>query len=160
MQPIDFIPSLYLLYILNNTLLMPVPLRYQLAPTLVFSAGMIALFVAYKEPTYIGESINAIIMVFSLSIIGFVASRAIGRYRRMNYIHLTGERGTREELENTLEHVKQVPGILPICAYCLKIRDEHGIWHKTETYIEEHSEAQFNHGACPECAELHHKDLV
>ena len=67
---------------------------------------MIALFVAYKEPTYIGESINPIIMAFSLSIIGFVASCAIARYRRMNYIHLTGERGTREELENTLEHVK------------------------------------------------------
>jgi len=42
--------------------------------------------------------------------------------------------------------------MLPICASCKKIRDDRGYWNKIEAYIEKHSEAEFSHGICPECA--------
>jgi hypothetical protein len=42
-------------------------------------------------------------------------------------------------------------GLLPICAWCKKIRDDQGYWKQLETYIETHSEAVFSHGMCPEC---------
>lgn len=48
--------------------------------------------------------------------------------------------------------VKQLEGLLPICAYCKKIRDEGGSWVRVETYVEQRTEAQFSHGICPECA--------
>lgn len=57
------------------------------------------------------------------------------------------------ELENNLSKIKQLSGLLPICASCKKIRDGKGYWQKVEKYISEHSEALFSHGLCPECIE-------
>jgi len=56
-------------------------------------------------------------------------------------------------LEETMKTVKQLSGLLPICASCKKIRDDQGYWNRIESFIESHSEAQFSHGVCPECAE-------
>ena len=55
------------------------------------------------------------------------------------------------ELEEALAHVKQLHGILPICSYCKKIRDDQNYWQKVESYITENSEAQFTHSICPGC---------
>jgi sigma-B regulation protein RsbU (phosphoserine phosphatase) len=57
------------------------------------------------------------------------------------------------ELEEALSRVKQLQGLLPICSYCKKIRDDRNYWQQVEGYISEHSEAQFSHGICPECFE-------
>jgi len=47
--------------------------------------------------------------------------------------------------------VKQLQGLLPICSYCKKVRDDRNYWQQVETYIEGHSDALFTHGICPEC---------
>ncbi len=60
------------------------------------------------------------------------------------------------ELKQTMAKVKILGGLLPICANCKKIRDDTGYWNKLEAYIQEHSQAEFTHGICPECvAELY-----
>ncbi|KAF0143307.1 MAG: methylase of chemotaxis methyl-accepting protein [Nitrospirae bacterium] len=56
------------------------------------------------------------------------------------------------ELKEALAKVKQLSGLLPICASCKKIRDDKGYWNQIEVYIKKHSEAEFTHGLCPECA--------
>jgi len=56
------------------------------------------------------------------------------------------------ELEEALAKVKTLSGMLPICASCKKIRDDHGYWTQIESYIRQNSEAEFSHGFCPECA--------
>jgi CheY-like chemotaxis protein len=55
------------------------------------------------------------------------------------------------ELEAALSEVKQLQGLLPICSYCKKIRDEQNHWHRVESYISEHAEVEFSHGICPTC---------
>jgi PAS domain S-box-containing protein len=55
------------------------------------------------------------------------------------------------KLNNTLSQVKQLSGFLPICASCKKIRDDKGYWSQIESYIKEHSEAEFSHSICPDC---------
>jgi len=55
------------------------------------------------------------------------------------------------ELQKAIRHVKQLNGLLPICSSCKRIRDDQGYWNKIETYIREHSDAEFTHGICPEC---------
>ena len=55
------------------------------------------------------------------------------------------------ELEEALSRVRQLQGMLPICCYCKKIRDDQNYWQRVETYISDHSEAQFSHGICPDC---------
>ena len=57
------------------------------------------------------------------------------------------------ELERALTGVKQLQGLLPICCYCKKIRNDRNYWQQVEGYISDHSEAQFSHGVCPECYE-------
>ncbi len=60
---------------------------------------------------------------------------------------------TNEQLRIALKDVKELSGLLPICASCKKIRDSKGYWNQLESYIESHSSAQFSHGLCVECAE-------
>jgi phosphoserine phosphatase RsbU/P len=57
------------------------------------------------------------------------------------------------ELERALAEVKQLHGILPICSYCRKIRDDSDYWQTVEQYLATHSEAKFSHGICPSCYE-------
>ena len=57
------------------------------------------------------------------------------------------------DLQNALGEVKTLKGILPICSQCKQIRDDKGYWNKIETYIRDHSAAEFSHGICPECSE-------
>lgn len=57
------------------------------------------------------------------------------------------------ELQQALAEVKQLSGLIPICAGCKKIRDDQGFWQQVEHYISVHSEATFSHGFCPDCVE-------
>ena len=63
-----------------------------------------------------------------------------------------------KELEQALEEIKTLTGILPICSYCKQIRNDEGYWQQVEEYISEHSGALFSHGVCPSCykKELEH----
>ena len=58
------------------------------------------------------------------------------------------------ELEEALQHVKLLQGILPICSYCKQVRDDQNYWQSVECYISEHSEAKFSHSICPDCYEF------
>ena len=55
------------------------------------------------------------------------------------------------ELKAALAQTKQLEGIIPICMYCKRIRDDKQSWQQLESYISEHSDALFSHGVCPEC---------
>ena len=57
-----------------------------------------------------------------------------------------------EQKKKQDEKVKTLSGLLPICAWCKKIRDDKGYWTRVEEYIAEHTNADFTHGICPECA--------
>lgn len=63
------------------------------------------------------------------------------------------------ELEKSLEEVKVLSGLIPICSSCKKIRDDNGYWNQIESYISSHSEAQFSHGICPDCVEILYPDI-
>lgn len=57
--------------------------------------------------------------------------------------------------KQTEEDVQVLRGLLPICSYCKKIRDDHGYWEKVERYVAVRSEADFSHSVCPECEPKH-----
>ena len=60
--------------------------------------------------------------------------------------------GVVRELRQALYEVKTLTGLLPICAWCKKIRMDDGYWTQIETYVVQHSDAEFTHGICPDCA--------
>jgi two-component system, response regulator PdtaR len=63
------------------------------------------------------------------------------------------------ELQEALDKVKLLSGLLPICSHCKKIRDDEGYWQQVEVYIRDHSEAEFSHGICPECMRSFYPDF-
>ena len=82
--------------------------------------------------------INALINVSVLLFIAYITNKAV--------------RLTRE--------IKVLQGILPTCCFCKKIRDKDDRWRAMEVYIENRTDAQFSHGICPECAQLHYGDIL
>ena len=61
-------------------------------------------------------------------------------------------RARNDELSEALGRVKQLSGLLPICANCRKVRDDKGYWNQLELYLRDHSDVDFSHGICPACA--------
>ncbi len=61
-----------------------------------------------------------------------------------------------EELRQSIAEINTLNGLLPICAYCKKIRDDKGYWQQVENYVTERSQASFSHSICPECLRHHH----
>jgi len=64
-----------------------------------------------------------------------------------------------QELQKALTEIKTLRGIVPICSYCKKIRDDKGYWNQVEQYVSDHTEAQFSHGICPACYEKQMKQM-
>ena len=62
-----------------------------------------------------------------------------------------------KKLEEALVKIRTLQGLLPICSYCKKIRNDQDYWEQIETYVADHSQAEFTHGICPDCLEKHIK---
>jgi len=63
-------------------------------------------------------------------------------------------------LQKALKEVRSLSGLLPICSHCKKIRDDQGYWNQIEAYIQKHSEAEFSHSICRECAKKYYPDMI
>lgn len=75
--------------------------------------------------------------------------------------HLLGKKDQEQQeliknLQNALKEIKTLQGILPICSFCKKIRDDKGYWSQVDAYVSQHTDATFSHGVCPECIEKHY----
>ncbi|MCH8986863.1 response regulator, partial [Patescibacteria group bacterium] len=67
--------------------------------------------------------------------------------------------GRLRELEDAISRIKQLHGLLPICASCKKIRDDQGYWNQIEGYISSHSDAEFSHSICPDCTKTLYPEI-
>jgi sigma-B regulation protein RsbU (phosphoserine phosphatase) len=65
-----------------------------------------------------------------------------------------------EELRQAFDQIKTLRGIVPICANCKNIRDDHGYWNQVEVYVRDHTEAEFSHSICPECVKELYPEFV
>jgi sigma-B regulation protein RsbU (phosphoserine phosphatase) len=92
----------------------------------------------------------------------FNASELLARVH--THLELKKARETQQELisklQKALADVKLLSGLLPICANCKMIRDDKGNWNRIEAYIQKHSDAQFSHGICPDCAKKLYPDFI
>jgi hypothetical protein len=106
----------------------------------------------YKPPA--GE-LWKVIVNRSISVFAIWVTAILGLERKT--AEARREEAVRER-EKALEDLKILRGFLPICASCKRIRDDEGYWTQIETYIRNHSEADFSHGICPECAKKLYPD--
>lgn len=63
------------------------------------------------------------------------------------------------DLQDALDEIKTLRGIVPICSFCKKVRDDKGFWNQVEAYVSEHTEAKFSHGICPDCQKKYYPEL-
>jgi K+-sensing histidine kinase KdpD len=104
------------------------------------------------------EQVNSVfyfVLCFSFAWLSLRMRRALHRERQAKRER---ERLV-SELQAALREVKTLSGLLPICTHCKKIRDDKGYWSQIELYIRDHSNADFTHGICPECAARFLRDL-
>ena len=105
-----------------------------------------------EATTFRNASVMAALGTVILSGIGFILMiQERAEEEREKLIH---------ELQDALANVKTLRGLLPICSYCKKIRDDKGYWNRLESYIRDHSGAEFTHGICPECLKKLYPDPI
>ncbi len=90
-------------------------------------------------------------------IIGFVVNGRNITERKLAEDELLQEK---EKLQESLHNIRALSGLLSICASCKKIRDDKGYWNQIESYVRDHSEAEFSHGICPECTKKLYPELA
>jgi DNA-binding response OmpR family regulator len=86
---------------------------------------------------------------------GLVTGPALGRAIR----YAIERRKLLTQLEDSMKEIKLLRGFLPICVRCKKIRDDKGYWTQVDVYIRNHSEVEFSHGICPDCARQLYPEL-
>jgi len=111
----------------------------------------VIILTAYNAPGLIERARDAGVMAYLLkppntSSIGPVIPIALARFEDIQTL-----KRLNVELEHALAQVKQLQGLLPICANCKKIRDDQGNWHPIDLYVDKHSEVEFSHSICPDC---------
>lgn len=127
------------------------------------------------EPFYRGRLFTLLLALCGTLLVGIVCmvvwdrtlrnqvrSRTLELNEYKDRLELLVEERTRDlqntnvQLRDALGKVKTLSGFLPICAGCKKIREDSGYWSQIEDYIESHSEAEFSHGFCPDCAKRYY----
>lgn len=107
-----------------------------------------ALFLQGLQPDLGFEVLGLITSLLMVAGVAWIAPI----FRSMKDLHDRQEKLI-EELREAAANINTLKGLLPICSACKKIRDDRGYWSQIETYLGRHSEAEFSHSICPECAE-------
>jgi PAS domain S-box-containing protein len=81
-------------------------------------------------------------VLYALGMVENISRRKLAEQERERLVY---------DLQQALDKIKTLRGLLPMCAWCKKVRNDKGYWQKVETYVQEHSDASFTHGICPEC---------
>jgi len=130
--------------------------KRKVAILLSFAAAAIWFFVdhfidAHVYALWMVEYWNALVRFMTFMIVAMIFWYMQSQLEREQHLNC--------DLAAALATVKKLSGLLPICASCKNIRNDHGYWEQIEAYIREHSEAEFTHSICPACAEKLYPEL-
>jgi len=113
------------------------------------------------------DDTNSIVNAFKLGGVDYI-TKPFNRYelvsRVKSHIELKQSRDEQDrlikELKQSIEEINKLRGLIPICSYCKKIRNDSGYWKQLEEYIKEFFNTEFSHGICPECMKLHFPEIL
>lgn len=141
--------DMMILLSLYFTLPLPVPKLF--AAPIFFTIGSLLIIYLLRDPLT-GMQRNVIWISYLIgNALGIFTSWRLQYYRRERFIALTRELHVRQALEDALDNVKRLEGMLPICAHCKKVRGDNGEWKILEVFLREKTDAEFTHGYCPDC---------
>ena len=132
--------------------LVPLSLGQQITAAIYLTIGSSIVWFVLKMSLWSPFEIVSILGAYLYAnIFGIFISKRMNISRRNVFRLLNEEKSAKTKLENAIKEIKTLQGILPICAYCKKIRNDKGYWDKLEKYLIEHTDANFSHGVCPQC---------
>ncbi|MGL4368957.1 MAG: hypothetical protein ACRCUT_04700, partial [Spirochaetota bacterium] len=122
----------------------------------------ISLFMIINAKELPGQiTINAFLVSYIISnTMGIIICWRMNRYRRIQYSYYIRQKELNRQLQEALNNIRTLRGLMPICSKCKKIRDEEGYWKHLEEYIEQHTDAHFSHSLCDSCAKELYGDKV
>lgn len=127
------------------------PIRFILS----FMAALYGVGITVLTRWIMGTPTESLVILFVLLMLPFVAGTVtamrLAIMNRRQYALVAQTEATNLELQKALAEIKQLSGMLPICASCKNIRNDDGYWQQIEVYIGQHSDAKFTHGICPDC---------
>jgi hypothetical protein len=121
--------------------------HFRLWETNIVGAYSLSMAVVLGFPNHIYGSTDHVLRCISILAVSALATT-------LTHVRLQVERQREKvivELQEALAEVKQLSGLLPLCAWCNKVRDDEGYYHDLQSYITRHSQVQFTHGICLEC---------
>ena len=144
-----------------------VPSRFglQAAAAAIFTVGTAGWLYAFRDPLPVELQRMFLVTFVATNGMGAFVSYRLHASRRRAFLEQRALRAAMEEnavlvgeLRDALQSVKTLTGLLPICMYCKKIRDNQGSWAQLERYIATRTDASFTHGICPQCFDEHAED--
>ena len=127
-------------------------LRFMPAATaiaVVLAAYLVSVVAWVDMP--IVAALNMAAFTVSIAIVSTTGAYAFERAARADYVRQRVIERQADHLARALADVRELSGLIPICAWCKRIRDDDGYWRQLESYISDHSRASFSHGMCPDC---------
>lgn len=160
--------ALYFIFILGNSAIIVSPPIYRWPLFALVVSSILALyFLTYANPTLVKDYPSPEVRFLDMAISFFACVTISGVLTWLVVREYEKEKDKNEQLvllsledkvrlEKLLGEISVLKGILPVCSFCKKIRDENDQWQSMEHYISSHSEAQFSHGFCPDCGKEHY----
>jgi hypothetical protein len=131
-----------------------VRLRFALAAVVCWALASLYVATALGRADVGGATlVSNVGFLLGFNVIGMSGGYAMERSTRREYLQRRTIAAQAAHLAEALGKVKVLAGLLPICAWCHKIRSDGGYWQRIEAYLSAHSEASFTHGICPDCLE-------
>lgn len=135
---------------------MPNKFVYQLVPALTFSAAIIVERLWWLSAPFDRTTWRDIIVLVVVNAIGAVMThRRVDLERALDFAEMAKALALRDA-KAALAELRTLRGIIPICSFCKKVRLESGDWQRIEHYVQDHSDAEFSHGVCPDCHHQHY----
>jgi len=139
--------------------LLPNTVFRQVLPPLVLSAGLAVLRLTWLSSTVATDVAGDLIILAVLNAAGVLMVRRRRELESSLEVAWQNERNARLASDRAFADLRTLHGIIPICSFCKKVRSGVGDWQQIERYVQRHSHAEFSHGVCPSCRDLHYADF-
>ena len=137
--------------------IVPLPLTKQLFVTVSFSLAAILLAFLNSDGLVIAFSLLGVCII--ANVIGTFASWHRNHRRRQVFLSGLRETELRGRLEQALAEIRTLRGLLPICAWCKRVRNEEQAWQSIESYVQSHTHAEFTHDICETCSSEQFREM-
>ena len=127
-------------------------MRFVTVTGLVWSLVALYAVAAAAKGGAAQAQVSAAFYLVSTATMGMFVAHSLERSARRDFLQQRRIRRQKEDLEHALSEVKVLRGLIPVCAWCRKVREDGGYWSQLEDYVSSRSEASFTHGICPSCS--------